>query len=299
MSLQSQPDAGAVEAYATLDWGSGLIIGFASGGADRPRLVDAQLNGVAVTSVIASEPFRRVANKLPPDRRPTIEQSAFLMRLPTRIGDEAEEGSEVALLTLSVGDEIFFEHGFANPATLKNFVEERSMEPLYELELTGLQRGLLQGDLIDLSGKSGAPDLVLYCDDAVVSKAAVLPTPGDQNRYLVEAPVSPEAFRDGVQVFMFKLEKTGEVLASYPVFAGGASAGSSAAELAALREEVALLKRAVRRQNADRFLPESEKPVIIAQTLRYVDGLLNMQRLHLEREIRAALKRGPEEEGPA
>jgi len=73
-------------------------------------------------------------------------------------------------------------------------------------------------------------------------------TESAQERFwLVRVPVPPERIADGVQTFVIRDRRTGEVLDSFAVLAGDALSYDIRAEMALLREELDLLKRAFRR----------------------------------------------------
>lgn len=69
----------------------------------------------------------------------------------------------------------------------------------------------------------------------------------DENHWVLEVPIPPETIADGVQVFVISDATNGEKLGSFTLMAGEMLDDDIRAEVALLRAELDMLKRAFRR----------------------------------------------------
>ncbi|PIV77406.1 MAG: hypothetical protein COW54_14995 [Rhodobacteraceae bacterium CG17_big_fil_post_rev_8_21_14_2_50_63_15] len=116
----------------------------------------------------------------------------------------------------------------------------------WTLTKTRLFEGVWEGVLTRTGADSAQPEIeVTHLQEPVTG---VTLTESAQERFwLVRVPVPPERIADGVQTFVIRDRRTGEVLDSFAVLAGDALSYDIRAEMALLREELDLLKRAFRR----------------------------------------------------
>jgi hypothetical protein len=115
-----------------------------------------------------------------------------------------------------------------------------SEERLDKLTLTA---GRYEGEL------TAAPGTVIEAvhRDRVVATADAVPDAGGDGRLRVCIDIPPEVLSDGVQVVSLRSTVTGRVLDRVTFLAGEALDEDLRAEVALLREELELLKRAFRR----------------------------------------------------
>ena len=106
--------------------------------------------------------------------------------------------------------------------------------------VAGVWEGVLSG-----AGRT-VPNLRVTHQDTAVMGVAVQPLsePGD---YLVTVPVPVSLISDGVQTFVISDLATGDTLDTFTLIAGEALADDLRAEIALLRAELDMLKRAFRR----------------------------------------------------
>lgn len=119
-----------------------------------------------------------------------------------------------------------------------------------ELTLTRMRlaEGVWEGLL---SARAGSvPRLLLRHRDELVGEPETVETetgPGDTRRWLVRFQLPVERVSDGVQTFVIEDADTGDALAHETIFAGEVVEDDIRAEVALLRAELDLLKRAFRR----------------------------------------------------
>jgi hypothetical protein len=120
------------------------------------------------------------------------------------------------------------------------------MSNAFTLTKTRFRDGVWEGLLVAASGHDTPPEIVASFDDRPITGIALSPTqkPG---RWVVEVPVPVEAVGDGVQTVLIRDARTEEVLDSFALIAGEALGDDIRAEVALLRAELDLLKRAFRR----------------------------------------------------
>ncbi|MBC7133703.1 MAG: hypothetical protein H5U16_11425 [Roseovarius sp.] len=118
-----------------------------------------------------------------------------------------------------------------------------------ELQLvkTRISAGVWEGVL---SGRSqGAPEIeVTHLQTPLPGVEVSARAEGD---WAVRVPIPPEAIADGVQTFLIRDRRDGTVLESITLIAGEALGHDIRAEMALLREELDLLKRAFRQHCRD------------------------------------------------
>lgn len=117
-----------------------------------------------------------------------------------------------------------------------------------ELGLTNinLRNGIWEGRLTGVSTTGARPDLRVTLNDSPVEGVILEPieTPGI---WSVKIPVAPESIADGVQVFLIFDGATDTKLGEFAIIAGESASGDLRAEVALLRAELDMLKRAFRR----------------------------------------------------
>ncbi|MHA6346637.1 hypothetical protein [Roseivivax sp. CAU 1761] len=116
----------------------------------------------------------------------------------------------------------------------------------YRVIKTGFSDGIWRGRL-EAEGRAGAaPEIVVTRDGRAVPglRLAETAAPG---AWTLEIPVPAAALCDGVQSFVIALAGEAAPLASFSVIAGDAAEADLRAEIALLRAELDLVKRALRR----------------------------------------------------
>ncbi|MBE0452660.1 hypothetical protein [Roseovarius autotrophicus] len=107
----------------------------------------------------------------------------------------------------------------------------------------GLWEGVLSGET------EGLPEIeVTHLQEPVPGVEVIARPEGD---WVVRVPVPAERIADGVQSFVIRDRRSGQVLDSFTLLAGDALSYDIRAEMALLREELDLLKRAFRRHCLD------------------------------------------------
>ncbi len=116
--------------------------------------------------------------------------------------------------------------------------------PDMQLTKTRMVAGVWEGVLTGAG--HNAPDLTVTHQEAALTGVAVqsLADPGE---YLVTVPVPTTLMSDGVQTFVISDAATGDKLDTFTLIAGDALADDLRAEIALLRAELDMLKRAFRR----------------------------------------------------
>lgn len=116
----------------------------------------------------------------------------------------------------------------------------------WTLTKTRLFEGVWEGVLSRAGAGDDRPDIEVTHLQAPV--AGVTVTENQRERlWVLRVPVPVEAIADGVQTFVIRDRRTGEVLDSFALLSGEALSHDIRAEMALLREELDLLKRAFRR----------------------------------------------------
>lgn len=122
------------------------------------------------------------------------------------------------------------------------------------LTLSGsrLQDGVWHGELSGAPLPGGrAPDLVVTWRDEDLGSPEVAAVPEKEGRWTVRFAVPAACVTDGVQSFTLRERVSGRRLAAFALIAGEPAADDLVAEVALLRAELDMLKRAFRAHCAD------------------------------------------------
>ena len=138
-------------------------------------------------------------------------------------------------------------------------------------EVTGLRlsSGVFSGHV---TGARRAPEIEMVIDGTVAG--AVRLEAAEGGGYRLKARLPREALSEGTVAVVFRDRETGAGLTAYPVRAGVGLDDDLAAEVAALRGELEVLKRAFMAEAWHEKLATAERPVIIAEVLAEVERLL-------------------------
>lgn len=109
---------------------------------------------------------------------------------------------------------------------------------------TKMRYGVWQG-LVQQAG-TGVPQIRVTHLGTEIPDITVTET-GTDGQWLVKVPIPPEAIADGVQVFVITDATDSEELGQFTLIAGEALGDDIRAEVALLRAELDMLKRAFRR----------------------------------------------------
>lgn len=112
-----------------------------------------------------------------------------------------------------------------------------------------LADGIWEGRL--LGRAASPPRLLVRLRDRVVGEPEATPRDGAEGSWLVRFRLPAEHLADGVQTFVIEDAATGEALAHETVIAGQEAGEDVRAEIAVLRAELDLLKRAFRHHCAE------------------------------------------------
>ncbi|MBN9889948.1 hypothetical protein [Salipiger abyssi] len=116
----------------------------------------------------------------------------------------------------------------------------------YSLTKTRFREGLWEGLLVAEDRAAPPPEITVTLNDGPVRGVSVAQT-DEEGRWAVEVPVPVEALGDGVQTFLILDAAAEEKLDSFTLIAGEAVGDDIRAEMALLRAELDMLKRAFRR----------------------------------------------------
>ncbi|AJE45259.1 hypothetical protein [Celeribacter indicus] len=112
---------------------------------------------------------------------------------------------------------------------------------------TRLRAGVWEGELHVPPGHEAQPDIEVSCLDQQVPGHELRADPDRAGVWLFRFAIPSGLVSDGVQTFLFTDRATGDRLGSFSLIAGEAAADDLLAEMALLRQELDLLKRAFRR----------------------------------------------------
>ena len=115
----------------------------------------------------------------------------------------------------------------------------------YTLTKTRFLEGTWKG-LLSSTETTAPPEIAVTLHDAPVRGVTVAQS-SEPGRWSLEVPVPVEALGDGVQTFLILDAASDEVLGSFTLIAGEALGDDIRAEMALLRAELDMLKRAFRR----------------------------------------------------
>ena len=115
----------------------------------------------------------------------------------------------------------------------------------WTLTKTRLFEGVWEGVLASAEQNDAAPEIEVTHLQQPLDGVEV--TAGPDGDWVLRVPVPADRIADGVQTFVIRDRTSGTVLDSFSLVAGDALAYDLRAEIALLREELDLLKRAFRR----------------------------------------------------
>jgi len=116
----------------------------------------------------------------------------------------------------------------------------------FELNKTRLFEGVWEGVLTATDDSADTLDLgVTHLEQPLGSFG--LKETGKPNQWALRIPIPVELISDGAQTFLIFDKKTGETLDSFTIISGDAVTDDIRGEVALLRAELDLLKRAFRR----------------------------------------------------
>lgn len=120
------------------------------------------------------------------------------------------------------------------------------MQSGFTLTKTRFQHGVWEGLLIASDPEEQSPDIGVTLHGAPVRGVTVAKAT-EPGRWVLEVPVSLEAVGDGVQTFLIVDRRREVLLESFVIMGGDAMAEDQRTEMALLRAELDMLKRAFRR----------------------------------------------------
>ncbi|MEN8891492.1 hypothetical protein [Planktotalea arctica] len=116
----------------------------------------------------------------------------------------------------------------------------------FELSKTRLFEGVWEGILTAVDKEAGQPDLGVTHLEKPLGELHLKET-DKPNQWALRVPIPVELIGDGAQTFLIFDKDTGETLDSFTIIAGDAVTDDIRAEVALLRAELDMLKRAFRR----------------------------------------------------
>jgi hypothetical protein len=116
-----------------------------------------------------------------------------------------------------------------------------------KLVKTRLQNGLWEGELMLPDDLESLPNLEVSHLDQVVPGHVIEEDRDRAGIWFFRFAIPPELIADGVQTFIISHRDTGDKLEAFSIIAGEALADDLRAEMALLRAELDMLKRAFRR----------------------------------------------------
>jgi hypothetical protein len=114
------------------------------------------------------------------------------------------------------------------------------------LTKTRMFEGVWEGILTRAGGGQETPEIEVTHLQAPLADVEVTDRP-EAGGWVLRVPIPAQLIADGVQTFVIRDRATGETLDSFALISGEALSHDIRAELALLREELDLLKRAFRR----------------------------------------------------
>lgn len=120
----------------------------------------------------------------------------------------------------------------------------------WTLTKTRLFEGVWEGVLTCVGVGDAVPEIEVTHQQEPVAGVVVTAKP-EERLWVVRVPVPLDKIADGVQTFVIRDRRSGEVLDSFALLAGDVLSYDIRAEMALLREELDLLKRAFRRHCLD------------------------------------------------
>ncbi|WP_421701536.1 hypothetical protein [Aliiroseovarius sp.] len=114
------------------------------------------------------------------------------------------------------------------------------------LTKTRIQAGIWEG-VLTVDGDRIQPQVEVSHQAQTLDGVEVSEDPEWPGRFVLRVPIPPEVLYDGVQSFVISETVTGEKLDSFTIVTGQPLEDDVRAEMALLREELDMLKRAFRR----------------------------------------------------
>lgn len=115
----------------------------------------------------------------------------------------------------------------------------------YALTKTLFREGVWEG-LLAASRKDAPPPEITVSLNGAPVRGVTVAQAGEPGRWVVRIPIPVEAVGDGVQTVLIQDASCGETLESFTLIAGEALGDDIRAEMALLRAELDMLKRAFR-----------------------------------------------------
>ncbi|MFD1342737.1 hypothetical protein [Litorisediminicola beolgyonensis] len=116
----------------------------------------------------------------------------------------------------------------------------------YTLEKLRFASGVWEGLILAADAEARTPQVAVSLYDRPVDGASISET-DEAGRWLLRVPIPPEMIGDGVQTVLISEADSGVTLGSFSMISGEALGDDLRAEVALLREELDMLKRAFRR----------------------------------------------------
>jgi len=116
--------------------------------------------------------------------------------------------------------------------------------PEFTLTKTRLRAGVWEGVI---SSIKDAPEIIVVHLEKMLAGVKVQALPHQMGEFLLSVPIPANLLNDGVQTFVIIDKNTEETLGSFAIIAGSPLDDDLRGEIALLRAELDLLKRAFRR----------------------------------------------------
>ena len=114
------------------------------------------------------------------------------------------------------------------------------------LTKTRIQAGVWEG-VLTIAGEQMQPQIEVRHQTTVLDEVEVTEDADTPGRFLLRVPIPREVLYDGVQSFVITEAVSGEKLGDFAIVTGQPLEDDVRAEMALLREELDMLKRAFRR----------------------------------------------------
>lgn len=279
----------STRAAACIDWAGGRVLGFALP-ADEGVLherVTLCLDGVPVTSAVASQSVFALEEAWGGMPLPPREQSCFAMRIPQgRLLASHLAAAQTTLQVLDSQGAVLLDTVLAGPPGVLSLTEGAPVDLLYEARFRAVVRGEVQGEVLDRHGLGRRPPLRFSFNDGPAQAVPWLDEAAEDGLHRFAIPLPVAQLEQGAnRLSLTGLE--GQPLACYPIQLGGAGEGDTSHRLQVLEAEVQFLKQWLLTR------PDETAPARLDLLKTEVVGLcsemLSLQRVQLEREFRAQL----------
>jgi len=113
---------------------------------------------------------------------------------------------------------------------------------------TRILAGIWEG-IVDFlgPGEPREPRLECICEDQPIPSLTYVPDPDAEGRWILRIAIPPHVLADGIQVFLINDCETGDTLAQFSILTDEHFDEGLRSEVAMLRAELDIVKRAVRR----------------------------------------------------